>query len=338
MYSVLALFLTIQMLFVYLFGFFTTVPQCGVPGETDNENAVTLKMPLDGGNDPWFYEHDGVYYYCYSRGNGVGIRHSENIEDLLTAEESVAYTAPGGTMYSGEYWAPELHFIDGAWYIYVAADDGRNENHRMYVFKSDDPLGEFELLGKVTDESDRWAIDGTVFEYNGELYFVWSGWEGETDSGQNLYIAHMSDPATIDSERVLISAPEYHWENSVAAINEGPTALQKDGNLYIVYSANASWTDNYCLGMLRFSGGDLLNKNNWAKSLLPVFYQRHTAYGPGHCSFISTENADYIIYHANVQSGTGWNGRTVRIQRFTWLCGYPMFGRPLHAGAEVVIE
>ncbi|MCH5198418.1 MAG: glycoside hydrolase family 43 protein [Oscillospiraceae bacterium] len=338
MYYVLAVFLSVQLAFISFFGGFITVPQTSAPCETDNENSVVLQMPLEGGNDPWIYEHNGEYYYCYSIGIGVAIRHSSSIEDLLSSPETVAYRAPGGTMYSGEYWAPELHFIDGAWYIYVAADDGRNENHRMYVLKSDDPLGEFELIGKVSDESDRWAIDGTIFEYEGELYFVWSGWEGETDSGQNLYIAHMSDPAHIDSERVLISAPKYKWEKSAAAINEGPSVLQKDGKLYIVYSANASWTDSYCLGMLSFSGGNLLDKRNWAKSPLPVFSQRDTAYGPGHCSFISTDKADYIIYHANVESGSGWDGRTVRIQRFEWICGVPVFGRPLCAGTEVVFE
>ena len=54
--------------------------------------------------------------------------------------------------------------------------------------------------------------DGTVLELNGELYFLWSGWEGDVNVAQNIYIAHMSDPCTIDSERVCLSTPTYSWE------------------------------------------------------------------------------------------------------------------------------
>ena len=27
-------------------------------------------------------------------------------------------------------WAPEIHRIDGKWYVYYAADDGNSDNHR----------------------------------------------------------------------------------------------------------------------------------------------------------------------------------------------------------------
>lgn len=51
------------------------------------------------------------------------------------------------------------------------------------------PPADYKMLGKITDSTDKWAIDGTVFEYGGEYYFVWSGWEGEDNIRQNLYIA-----------------------------------------------------------------------------------------------------------------------------------------------------
>ena len=60
--------------------------------------------------------------------------------------------------------------------------------------------------------TDRWAIDGTAFEWQGGLYFVWSGWPGTTDGQQNLYIAEMRNPWTLRGDRVLISTPQYSWE------------------------------------------------------------------------------------------------------------------------------
>ena len=335
MQAAISLFTAIQLLFITLLG--RMLPARLFEARPAEGGGVTITLPLEGGSDPWYYEHGGKFYYCYSAGSGVAVKTADSPAALGKAPETVVYRAPVGTAYSYSYWAPEMHFIDGAWYIYVAADDGNNENHRMYALKSDTPLGPYEMLGKVADKTDRWAIDGTVLEYGGELYFIWSGWAGYSDLGQNLYIAHMSDPAHIDGKRVKISAPEYGWEKKGHAINEGPEVLQRDGKTYIIYSASGSWTDDYCLGMLALTGDDVTDPACWAKCPMPVFEKRDTAYGPGHCSFLNLAGQDYIVYHANVESGTGWNGRTVRIQPFTWRGNVPVFGSPLPAGSTVTL-
>ena len=81
-------------------------------------------------------------------------------------------------------------FLDGKWYIYYAADDGQNENHRMFVLESetDDPLGEYVDKGMM-DTSGRWAIDGTTLQKeDGSLYFIWSGWEGTENVASNCIL------------------------------------------------------------------------------------------------------------------------------------------------------
>lgn len=295
----------------------------------------------NSGGDPWVIKHGDIYYYCFTAGTGVVVSKVENIHLLSEGVGSKVYTAPEGTMYSKEYWAPELHYIDGTWYIYVAASDGLNDNHRMYVLRAltDDPQGPFEMVGKISDPSDKWAIDGTVFQYDGELYFVWSGWKGDTNVQQNLYIAHMSNPWTIDSDRVLLSFPEYNWERSDYPVNEGPAALIKGDALHIVYSANASWKDNYCLGLLTYRGGEILDPTSWEKSKEPVFSKTEHAYGPGHCSFTKSidDSTDWIVYHANLASDTGWAGRSIRTQPFTWEDDKPVFGSPVSLATELEI-
>ena len=301
---------------------------------TVNEIYMTVQNPIhDGGGDPWVVKHEGIYYYCYSTGRGVSVAKANSLSELKPKGTTV-YTAPSGTMYSEEYWAPELHYINGEWYIYVAADDGNNENHRMYVLKgtSQNPRDRFEMVGQITDPSDKWAIDGTVLQLNGELYFIWSGWEGNVNVAQHIYIAHMSDPCTIDSERVMISTPQYTWEkNGNPLINEGPAVLQHEGKTFVVYSASGSWTDFYCLGLLTLTGDDPLNPNHWDKENRPVFQRRAgTCYGPGHCSFTTASDGSvWMVYHANLVSGTGWNGRSVWIAPVTFdEDGTPDFGKP----------
>ncbi len=331
MNALLSFFVSVQILLcTVLFRWLPPVKTALLPAEGEE-----ITLPLEGGCDPWYYEHDGTFYYCRSVGNGVAVRAANSPAALPGADETVVYRAPEGTMWSCSYWAPELVYLENAWYIYVAADNGQNENHRMYVLKSDTPFGPFEMLGKLSTPDDRWAIDGTVLTWKGEMYFVWSGWEGDEDGEQNLYIAHMDTPVSIDSPRVKISTPTYKWEKRGMGVNEGPVALEKDGALYIVYSASGSWTDDYCLGMLRFAGGNVLNAKSWAKCPVAVFTGRETAWAPGHCSFVRVEDVDYIVYHSNVDKGTGWNARSVRAQPIRWVGKTPVFGKPRPAGSEI---
>jgi GH43 family beta-xylosidase len=180
------------------------------------QSQETFANPLlPSGADPYSFYKDGYYYYTHTTGNRLVLWKTKNIAELATAPKKTIWTPPVGTMYSKEIWAPEIHFIQGKWYMYFAADDGKNDNHRMYVLEnaSADPMeGEWIFKGKVADKNDKWAIDGDVFTHNNQLYMIWSGWEGDVNVQQNIYIAKMKNPWTIDGERVKISGSDYDWE------------------------------------------------------------------------------------------------------------------------------
>jgi GH43 family beta-xylosidase len=304
-------------------------------------SAATFTNPIGNGADPWVIRWQGAYYLCSSNG-GCNVSKSEKLQDVCTAPKVRVWTPPADSAYSSGVWAPELHYLQGKWYIYVAADNGDNYTHHMYVLEgtTQNPQDPFVLKAKISDATDRWAIDGTVLTTDDDkLYFIWSGWEGSENVCQNLYIAPMSDPWTISGERVLISSPEYAWEKKggTPLINEGPEVLKHDGSLFIIYSASGSWTDDYCLGQLRFKGGDILSKDSWGKDSLPVFAKTDTVFGPGHCSFVKSPDSteDWIVYHAAKFRGAGWN-RNVRIQKFDWkLDGSPDFGIPITEGVAL---
>ncbi len=225
--------------------------------------------------------------------------------------------------------------------LYYAADDGRDANHRMYVLESTgiDPQGGYVDKGKITAPTDRWAIDGSVLrEADGSLYFVWSGWANLSQGPQNIYIALMSNPWTISSERVLISAPTNSWERIGWWVNEGPVALQRENKTFIVYSASGGSTPDYCLGMLTNTDGDMLNPSSWTKSPGCVFSKTDTVFGPGHNSFVKSSDGieDWIIYHAKDTPVQTWAGRTARAQRLTWnQDGTPNFGSPAAPSAAL---
>ncbi len=308
---------------------------------------MTFTNPIVvSGQDPWVLEHGGLYYYCFSTGRGIGVRVSDRLHLIGGGVETVLWRAPDDGPYSKNVWAPELHGIGGRWYIYFAADDGENRNHRMFVLRSagDDPLGPYTFVGKIADEADRWAIDGTVYQGpGGKLYFIWSGWPGVEDVQQNLYVAAMSDPVTVVGGGVVISEPTLGWETtSEPRVNEGPEILQRGGKVHVIYSAGGSWTDDYCLGRLTLVGDDPLAVGAWAKHPEAVFAKTGEVFGPGHASFVHVAGAnedgngrDWIIYHAARSRGSGWD-RDIRLQAFKWdVEGNPDFGRPTPPGEGV---
>lgn len=295
---------------------------------------------LSSAPDPWVFQKDEWYYITHTTGNSVRIYRSKTMSDLSTAEVKTIWTPPSTGMNSKNIWAPEIHFINDKWYVYYAADDGNNENHRMWVLENEsgDPFqGTWVDKGKMELPDDKWAIDGTVFEHNSELYFLWSGWEGDVNLRQDLYIAKMTDPLNVEGERILLSKPELTWETQGAppAINEGGQFLKRGDKMFIVYSASGCWTDNYALGMLVASTtADPLDPDSWIKKSEPVLTSSSSSqtFGPGHNAFFKSPDGteDWIIYHANNAAGQGCgNARSARIQKFTWTDdGTPVFGNP----------
>lgn len=316
----------------------------------------TFKNPvLDVGPDPWVVSANGYYYYMNSTGKNLVIRKTRDITDLRHAETKVVWTAPAEGPMSHDIWAPELHRLDGKWYLYFAADAGQNESHRIYVLENSaaDPLeGEWVMRGKVADATDKWAIDVSVFEDKGRKYMIWSGWEGDTDGEQRIYIAQLTNPWTIGSKRVMLSYPKYPWEHvgdlpnrpalPHVEVNEGPEILAHDGSIFLVYSGSACWTDYYELGVMEAkSGTDLLEAKSWTKFDHPFFKQNREAkvFGPGHNGFFKSPDGkeDWIIYHANPETGQGCgNHRSPRMQTFTWNAdGTPEFGVPVSTETEL---
>jgi len=298
---------------------------------------------LAHGQDPCVVAYGGWFYYCYSTGRDIRVRRSDALHRIGEGDETVLWRAPEQGPSSQNVWAPELHRIGGRWYVYFAADDGENRNHRMFVLRSegDDPVGPYEYVGEVAGMSDRWAIDGTVYQSGtGLLYFIWSGWPGGDDGVQNLYIAAMSDPLTVAGKRVLVSEPVHDWERvGDPKVNEGPGVLRRGDKVHLIYSASGSWTDDYCLGRLTLVGDDPLAPGAWVKHGQPVFSKTDKVFGPGHASFVhlgcAEGPADWIVYHAARSKGSGWD-RDVRLQPFGWDGeGYPRLGKPIPAGVPI---
>ncbi|MDR0352992.1 MAG: family 43 glycosylhydrolase, partial [Opitutaceae bacterium] len=112
--------------------------------------ANTFTNPIAIGADPWLVRHDGAYYCCQSE-NDLGVAICKSTSPASLGERRVVWRAPAKGPHSKQIWAPELHFLDGRWYVYVAASNGDNATHRMIVLESatNDPLGAYVFKAEL---------------------------------------------------------------------------------------------------------------------------------------------------------------------------------------------
>lgn len=259
--------------------------------------------------DPYVYYHsDGYYYFTYSTPeyDRIELRRAWSVKGLAEAKPLTIWRKHASGPMSWHIWAPELHFINGKWYIYFAA--GRAEDPwwiRTWVLEntSSDPFcGTWEEKGILEAEWDSFMLDCTVFENHGKWFAVWAQKRQTRDENSALYIAEMESPIKLKLPQTLLTFPEYDWECRGFKVNEGPAVLQRNGKVFLTFSASA--TDaTYCMGMLvAEDGADLTKAESWTKLKEPVLVTDEKAgiFGPGHNSFTTSRDGktDYLIYHA----------------------------------------
>lgn len=338
-----------------------TSDQYATPGSFTVEGILKSKYPnplIENRADPHVFKHtDGYYYFTGSvpEYDRIILRRAKTIEGLATAEEKVIWRKHDSGEMSQHIWAPEIHYIDGKWYIYFAASKADNiwaiRQYALECADADPMTGIWTEKGKITMNFEEFTLDATTFEHKGERYLAWA----QKVSGiSNIYIAKMKNPWTISGTQVLIATPEYGWETQLYSVCEGPQVIKRNGKIFITYSA--SGTDHrYCLGLLTASeDSDLLDPKSWVKTPYPIFMSNPEAseYGPGHNGFaVEEDGSDVLVYHARPYKDIVGDplydiNRHTRVQRMFWhgdgspnlvVPGYK-FDTPIKAKVTVTVE
>ena len=159
-----------SIIYVLLTAFILTA--CGVESKKGSVRATLAEATAEYKNpiikqraDPWVYKHkDGYYYFSgtvpeYDR---IELRRAKTIQGLGEAQPIVVWTKRESGPKSKNIWAPELHYIDGKWYIYFAA--ARMDapfDHRIYVLEnaSANPLeGTWVEKGRIHSKWETFSI------------------------------------------------------------------------------------------------------------------------------------------------------------------------------------
>ena len=261
--------------------------------------------------DPYVLHEGDRWYFtasvpAYDR---IVLRVADSLEGLRCAEEKTVWQAHDGGPMSKHIWAPELHRIGSAWYLYFAA--GEKEDIwkiRPWVLRCGgndpvrDPWTEMGMVKACDPFSFRdFSLDMTTFAHGGKRYCVWAEKVAQDPKISNLYIAEMRSPVELATPQMLLTSPTYPWERHGFWVNEGPAFLAEGQRVFLTYSASDT-SAAYCMGMLwADADADLLDISAWHKMNRPVFSTDADSglFGPGHnCFFRDDEGRACMAFHA----------------------------------------
>ena len=306
-----------------------------------------FKNPIseDNAPDP-FMTYDsitGYYYALFTIGKRLELFRSRHAASVVSdADSRIIYSVDSEK--DGIYgciWAPEMHRgSNGRWYIYTSGSITPNHSQkRLFIMEgpSEDPfVGEWRFKGFPMP--DVFSIDPTVYTApSGKQYLCSSRLDDIV--GQTIDITELVNPYTVGERTATIAKAELDWELVPPyvknyAIVEGGFFLERDGRLYVIYSANGCWSKDYCLGILEYTGGEMCDANSWKKHEKPIFVYGNGVFGPGHASFFKSPDGKEVwcAYHGLKDENESCTvaKRYFNIQKIDFdKTGFPIMGEPV---------
>ncbi|MDT8715917.1 family 43 glycosylhydrolase [Clostridium sp. 19966] len=299
--------------------------------------------------DPCIAKWKEKYYFIATNdadGNHtLYMREADTIPELVNAEEALILDSTTYDGIRGLLWAPEFHIIEDELYIFHGATSGEffyEESHVMQLKNGGNPMcaGDWSRPQRVLKKDGTYlceagktiSLDMTNFEVNGEYYVAWSQRQFlPVDLGAWIYIAKVNpkEPWKLITDPILLTKPEYGWENNHVFVVEGPFALMRNEKLFLTFSG-ALIDATYAVGLLTADrNSDLLNPESWVKTNYPLLTSRSIPgeYGPGHNAYAIDDNGTvWNSYHAR----PGVDGpRSSGLRRVHFdIDGYPVLDLP----------
>lgn len=185
--------------------------------------------------DPFVLLHDGTYYMTGTRAATTWTPHADGFDgyyskDLENWEGPVElFHKPENFWADKCYWAPEIHFYKGAFYILATFANSVDNKKGTLILKSESPLGPYHIHsdGKLTPEPWQ-CLDGTLYvDKSGTPWMVFSHEWVDLGNGQ-ICAVPLSDDLThrIGTPRMLLQASDASWGCPI-------TNRQWDGPIYV---------------------------------------------------------------------------------------------------------
>lgn len=248
--------------------------------------------------DPYVLVHDGKYYMYgtgLASGKGYGVVVSEDLQHW--SERKNVFSADASFDGYADFWAPECHYYNGAFYLFATYRSRTTEKRGTAVFRSDRPDGDFVPLGDgpVTPREID-CIDGTLYiDKEGKPWIVYvNEWTSSPDGIGEMAAARLSDDlsARIGDPIVLFRANGHYWTDD--KVTDGPFMYRTKNGVLIMLWSNMAKTGGYAVGCARSDNGEI--DGNWIQQPEAVYKQggRNEKDG-GHAMIFTDRNGQLMM-------------------------------------------
>lgn len=236
-------------------------------------NYVTVNSILH--RDPCIVPYEGVYYMYCGTDNGYAVRSSTDLLNWGNYKEIFNATKVPGFTGIGDYWAPEVHYYQGGFYLFATYRSSTNNHRGCSIFYSPTPDGEFQEItnGHITP-NDWDAIDGTLYvNQQGVPYMVFvHEWTSTEDGNGTMAYAQLSDDlSTFVTEPVeIFKSTDPVWADE--PVTDGCYMHRlSNGELIMIWSnfAQEDFTE-YTIGIAKSSNGDITG--DWIQQDDPLYW------------------------------------------------------------------
>lgn len=286
--------------------------------------------------DPFVLEHLGLYY---AYGTAAGALANGRVIEVLCSSDLVHWRSLGGALEPltdleryPEYWAPEVAYDQGLFYLYYSS--GQDTTHRLRVAVSSTPEGPFQDQGLELAPHLTFSIDAHPFQdVDGQWYLFYARDFMEGDRpGTALEVDRLSSMTQLagDPRPVLRASQDwqiYQHQRELYGTTldwhtlEGAFVLHRQGRYYLLYSGGAWQQPHYGVSyaVAYHPLGPWSEPDSDGPSLLRTVPGK--VLGPGHNSVVvGPDQLDYLIYHAWDSARTA---RRMCMDRLEWTAQGP---------------
>jgi beta-xylosidase len=304
--------------------------------------------------DPFIVRHSGTYYAI-----GTGVPEQEHnvderssvsfrgkVFDVLESVDLVHWQGVGPALrmlpseYGDSYWAPEILFADGRFWMFYSVGFG-DRMHHLRVAVGDHPAGPYGDTGTALTNpfSCPFAIDASPFRDEDDCLYLFYARDflepaGESRIGTGIVVDQLVNPTRLAGQPRVVLRPRADWQrykrDRIIYGNvydwhtvEGPCVRKRHGRYWCLYSGGCWQDESYGLDFAvsdHVLGPYTTGNNAGGPRLLRTVPGK--VVGPGHACVVNgpDNETEYLVYHAWDPASSA---RLMCIDRIHWTTNGP---------------
>jgi arabinan endo-1,5-alpha-L-arabinosidase len=323
----------VVILFLFNLTFAQTTQEATIQETSTQTTTYTNPVVTPVAADPDIIRTEDGTFYLYATQDNWADNKGDRYLPIFKSEDLVnwefvknAFVWPATWKQGGGfYWAPDISFYEGTYYLYYAASIWGDSNPCIGLATATNPEGPWEDLGQAVFCSDDIGVENSIDAFawyeDGKRYLIWGSFHG-------IYLVELNTDGTAPiSEPVLIADQRF----------EAPYILEREGYYYLFLSIGSCCEgerSSYQLivGRSENLAGPYLDKNGGdlaAGGGTLILGRNDVWVGPGHNSVITDDAGnDWLVYHAIPKDDprliNSVNRRPTLIDLIEWQEGWPV--------------